>query len=594
MVTVVLQRTRWLLVAAWFLFWVFAVGVVVVKTRESAVRRIPPKMPGRWVLKPSAPALPTVKVERVAPGSIEGKLILKGTLEPASVETAVPQVNGRVAKVLTQPGKTVTSGDVVVQLDRSPLQADVKFTKSLLLKAQAQQLVVEKQRAEALEDLEKATEQLQTAQQDITAAQEGIAVAEAAVRKLRERPPTPPPVVASLPPSAPQSDGELSAAQTAVRNAEMQVTAARAAVEQSEPVQTRAANDWATADKEFQRADKLYKAGAVSRRFFESKQEALTAAQEKLEQANEELQRQRARLNQAETALAAAQNRLNQLKANSELRNPQPESRNPPYALHNTQEIAEVQALVKQMQERAAAAARAKELRAAHETAQQRVAELEQQWQLAMRQVMEASELFTNKAALVGAADVHAPCDGIVTQVAVKVGDAITAGTPLVFVSALDAMRIRLTLPPAAIAFVKPKMTVPVVVPLTDGQEKEIVGTVEQITMSDPSVVGISVAEILIPTQDVPVKLGEMVTCALSLGHKDNVLTVPVEAVHQDGQTATVFVVESSGVVRVREVALGWTDGSRYEVIEGLTSGEQVIVEGWSTLREGDVVRVED
>jgi RND family efflux transporter MFP subunit len=587
-VTVVLQRTRWLLVAAWFLFWVFAVGVVVVKTRESAVRRIPPKMPVRWVRKPSAPALPTVKVERVAPDSIEGKLTLKGTLEPAAVETAVPQVNGRVAKVLTQPGKTVMSGDVVVKLDRSSLQADVKFTRSLLVKAQAQQQIVEKQRAAALNDLEKATEQLQAAQQDIAAAQENIAAAEAAVRKLRERPPAPPPVVVSPPQPEPQSDGELVAAQTAVRNAEMQVTAARAAVEQSEPAQIRAANDWATADKEFQRADKLYKAGAVSRRFFESKQEALTESQKKWEQANEELQQRRARLSQAETALAAAQNRLHQAKAQKPAM-PAAETKS------NTQEIAEVQALVKQAQERAAAsAARAKELRAAHETAQQRADELEQQWQRTMRQVTDASELFTNKAALVGAADVHAPCDGMVTQVAVKVGDAITAGTPLVFVSALGAMRIRLTLPPEAIAFVKPKMTVPVVVPLTDGQEKELVGTVEQIVLSEPSVAGISIAEILIPTQDAPVKWGELVTCALSLGQKDNVLTVPVEAVHQDGQSATVFVMESSGVVRVREVALGWTDGSRYEVVEGLTRGEQVIVESSSTLREGDVVRVED
>jgi len=586
-VTVVLRRTRWLLVAGWFLFWAFAVGVVVIKTRESSARRIPPKMPVRWVRQPSAPALPTVKVERVAPGSMEGKLTLKGTLEPAAVETAVPQVNGRVAKVLTQPGKTVMSGDVVVKLDRSSLQADVKFTRSLLAQAQAQQQVVEQQRAAALNDLEKATEQLRAAQQDIAAAQENIAAAEAAVRQLRERPPAPPPVVVSPPQPEPPSDGELIAAHTAVRNAEMQVTAARAAVEQSEAAQTRATHDWAAADKEFQRAEKLFKAGAVSRRFFESKQEALTAAQKKLEQANEELQQRRAQLSQAETALAAAQDRLHQAKAQKPAM-PAAETKS------NTQEIAEVQALVKQAHERAAAAAaRAKELRAVHETAQQRADELEQQWQRTMQQVTEASELFTNKAALLGAADVRAPCDGIVTQVAVKVGDAITAGTPLVFVSPLDAMRIRLILPPEALALVKPKMTAPVIVPLTDGREKELVGTVEQIVRSDPPVVGISIAEILIPTQDVPVKWGAWVTCALSLGQKDNVLTVPVEAVHQNGSIVTVFVVASSGVVHAREVTLGWTDGSRYEVVEGLTPGEQVVVESSSTPHEGDVVRVE-
>ncbi|MCS6863041.1 MAG: efflux RND transporter periplasmic adaptor subunit, partial [Abditibacteriales bacterium] len=241
-----------------------------------------------------------------------------------------------------------------------------------------------------------------------------------------------------------------------------------------------------------------------------------------------------------------------------------------------------------------AAAARAQELRAAQEAAQHRVDELEQQWQQAVRQVTDAAELFTNKATLVGAADVRAPCDGMVTQVTVKPGDVVTAGTPLVFVSTLAAMRVRLFLPPAAMAFVTPKVTVPVIVPLTDGMEKEIIGTVEQVALSDPPVGGIPVAEILIPSTDVPVPWGGTVTCVLSLGQKDNVLTVPVEAVHRSSSATTVFVVESRGVVRVREVILGWTDGSRYEVVEGLTAGEQVIVESAATLREGDVVHVVD
>ncbi|MDW8365151.1 MAG: hypothetical protein RMK49_04820, partial [Abditibacteriales bacterium] len=317
--------------AAWFLLWMLAVGVVVVKTRKSSLRRVTPKMPVPWGLQPPAPTLPTVKVERVARGSVKGTLTLEGILEPASVETAIPQVNGRVVKVLTQPGETVKSGDVVVQLDRSTLQADVRFTRSLLIKAQAQQQLVEQQRAEALNNLEKATEQLHAAQQEIAAAQEDIARAEAAVRQLRERPSTPPLVATPSPRLEPEppADAELIAAQTAVRQAERQVATARAAVEQSEAAQTRAAHDWATADKEFQRANQLYQAGAVSRRFFESKREAFAEAQKKLAQANEELQQQRTRLSQAEAALAQAQHRLSQAKAQPAPADPKPETRNP-------------------------------------------------------------------------------------------------------------------------------------------------------------------------------------------------------------------------------------------------------------------------
>jgi HlyD family secretion protein len=470
----------------------------------------------------------------------------------------------------------------------------VKFTKTLLAQTQARVDALTSERSNARTSLEKATQELQAAQLEITAAQGEIAQAEAALQKLRQRPDAPsPPIV--TPPVTSSTNEERVAAQAAVRAAELNVGQARVAFEQSEAARARAQTDFALADKDFLRGQKLFDAGAVSRRFFESKQELHAAAQKKLEQTTEQWKERRTRLAQAEETLKQAQNRLHQARTQEPAppveTNPQTTVRNPP-----SSDVAEVAAVVKQARERAAhAAARAKASREVYETAQQRVAEVEATWQALTQQVTDAQETLSNKAVLVGAADIHAPCDGVVTQIAAQVGDKVTAGTPLVFVAPPDKWRARFSLSLEATLLIKPQMTVPVALPLADGRTKEFVGTVERVIPLE-SVTAISVADVLITTEGASVQVDASATCALSLGQREDVLTVPAEAVHQDGEKTTVYIVQSQGakhVAQMREVRLGWTDGSRYEVVDGLSAGEQVVIESASLLHEGDVVRIE-
>ena len=57
-------------------------------------------------------------------------------------------------------------------------------------------------------------------------------------------------------------------------------------------------------------------------------------------------------------------------------------------------------------------------------------------------------------------------------------------------------------------------------------------------------------------------------------------ISVPTGAVIDSGKRKTVYVVKGEGVFEPREVATGWQLNDRVEIVEGLQSGEQIVVAG--------------
>jgi HlyD family secretion protein len=74
----------------------------------------------------------------------------------------------------------------------------------------------------------------------------------------------------------------------------------------------------------------------------------------------------------------------------------------------------------------------------------------------------------------------------------------------------------------------------------------------------------------------------------LVLGRKQNVLTLPSEAVHREMTRTVVYVLhpekKDKERVETRPVQVGWDDGSHAEVISGLKEGEQVVLAGLQRL----------
>jgi hypothetical protein len=68
-------------------------------------------------------------------------------------------------------------------------------------------------------------------------------------------------------------------------------------------------------------------------------------------------------------------------------------------------------------------------------------------------------------------------------------------------------------------------------------------------------------------------------------------LAIPKTAVSQRGQLTGVFVVDQSGLARLRLIKTGRAFGERVEILSGLNAGDQVLIEGPPTIQDGTRVR---
>jgi RND family efflux transporter MFP subunit len=96
--------------------------------------------------------------------------------------------------------------------------------------------------------------------------------------------------------------------------------------------------------------------------------------------------------------------------------------------------------------------------------------------------------------------------------------------------------------------------------------------------------------EIDVPNKDLSLTPGMYANTELQLDHRDNVLTIPVQAVVNDGNKRTVLVVDNQNHVQKRVIQTGIQGSEQVEVIGGLTEGERVIVGGQSKYQVGEQV----
>lgn len=83
----------------------------------------------------------------------------------------------------------------------------------------------------------------------------------------------------------------------------------------------------------------------------------------------------------------------------------------------------------------------------------------------------------------------------------------------------------------------------------------------------------------------------QFVNARLHLSTLDGAVTIPIDAVQYGSKGTYVYVVEE-GKAKMRPIKLGSLEGARTSVLEGLTEGEQVVLEGIDRLWEGKDVKV--
>jgi multidrug efflux pump subunit AcrA (membrane-fusion protein) len=84
---------------------------------------------------------------------------------------------------------------------------------------------------------------------------------------------------------------------------------------------------------------------------------------------------------------------------------------------------------------------------------------------------------------------------------------------------------------------------------------------------------------------------GLFAKATLTLEQKSHALVVPMQALSQSGNSATVFVVDMNNRVQSRSVTIGLQGANEAEVLTGLNEGDRIVVSDRSGLKAGAEVR---
>jgi RND family efflux transporter MFP subunit len=191
--------------------------------------------------------------------------------------------------------------------------------------------------------------------------------------------------------------------------------------------------------------------------------------------------------------------------------------------------------------------------------------------------------------------NVVAPISGVVIWRYADTGALIQGGTnsnsqdlPIVRLSQSDLLRLRVPVPEDDVRYVHEGGVLDVRV---DAIGKSFTGKIVRFTRSVNFETRTMETEVDVENKDLAIAPGMYANTMLQLGTVKNVVTVPVEALVLNAQRQrSVYVLDSTNRVHIRNVTVG-TQGSKLaEITSGLNPGERVILGGQDKYVEDETV----
>ncbi len=186
---------------------------------------------------------------------------------------------------------------------------------------------------------------------------------------------------------------------------------------------------------------------------------------------------------------------------------------------------------------------------------------------------------------------IAAPINGVVISKQADVGYMAAPGAPLLTIESGADYRLEAAVQESQINKIYLRDQVRVQIDALGQQE--LAGTVVEIVpAADPAsrtyLVKISIA---LPGGSQQIIRSGLYGKARFITGQTQAITIPRKAVVERGQLTSVYVVDQSGIARVRLVKTGKTYSDRIEVLSGLKEGEPIVVDGVAAVNDGSRVR---
>jgi RND family efflux transporter MFP subunit len=215
----------------------------------------------------------------------------------------------------------------------------------------------------------------------------------------------------------------------------------------------------------------------------------------------------------------------------------------------------------------------------------------------AQSQVAAAQAKLVHDQALLDYSRITAPFSGVVTDRYANLGTLMQAGTssstqaiPLVRLSEDDLFRLVIPVPEAYVRYIHIGDPVNVRVPSLN---RTFPGKVARFSVDVRSDTRTMHTEVDVLNPQRVLVPGLYAEAELQLDRKNNIPSVPVQALIREGDKASVLVVNTNGVLEQRSVQVGLQTSNDAEIVSGLEEGERVVVSDRSGLKAGQKVRAQ-
>jgi RND family efflux transporter MFP subunit len=180
--------------------------------------------------------------------------------------------------------------------------------------------------------------------------------------------------------------------------------------------------------------------------------------------------------------------------------------------------------------------------------------------------------------------ELRAPFDGVVAKIFAASGEPVDSSKTVVEVARTEVLELRAAVSPQLGGVLRPGQRAV----LDQGTE----GVVLAVAPVVDAATGSLLVRIRVPNEGGTLKANSVARAKITVDVHRGALFVPKAAVVGSGETSAVTIVEQ-GKAKSVPVKLGYDDGERVEILEGLEAGNQAVVQGGYAVPDGTPVAAE-
>ncbi len=183
---------------------------------------------------------------------------------------------------------------------------------------------------------------------------------------------------------------------------------------------------------------------------------------------------------------------------------------------------------------------------------------------------------------------VRSSINGVISAKHVDKGEYVGPGTKMFQVVDLSTIVVEAQVPETSVAQVAPKTKVTVAV---DALKEQFEGTVDAILPAADPVSKTFTVRVKIENTELGILAGMSAQLQIEAHTFNDVLVVNQDTIVESAHSRSVFVAKE-GIAKKRNVRLGSTHNDRVIILEGLESGENLVVLGHRGLKDGQPIHV--